>query len=465
MSETKNQKNHESPFINESDIIDTLEFYKSTMNILVNHMRATVYLNQPEMQKINLAPSDLLTHYCNISIVDTSNLLLDLRLLCLKTSSDQMNIYHSFLHLLELFFNKNKSWTIKMNEWLNMNYPLKYDDVVRHAIRGNFSTLSKKFPELEYILNEYAEMERCEWLNKYKKEIPIELLNVFTGAYHLKDLNWAEILIYELIYKTTSKDEESTIHNLLSKKTPNIYEQLILGNYENVMNSLSGWLKLVFLFACPNIISHSIYEMKIRNSFEYLGKCIYNLEWKTSLEYFMFSMCPNKYMEYILKNVTLTLDNVKYLFHIIKINRIDRFHNLIFDELMIKGQYDIILHFANKYNYIIEIEKPEEFILCCVEKCSIDDLKNYNLKENTELMNYIINIKYMKECLNNNMIDTSNINVQFVLESKYNNVCLDILIKYIKLIGKDEEIYINAMEKMVKHENLVPLKPYKHFII
>ncbi|KAF7683784.1 hypothetical protein TCON_1016 [Astathelohania contejeani] len=410
---------------------NTALFYKSTMEILANHMKQSVKENDIDGYK--LLNMYFLVNNNPVKLIKALKSLLIVQLSRKDVDKCYFKTYYSFVHLLDLINNKEQSWENKLNEWLNTNYIIPKGDYKSHAIRGNFKELLEYFPEMKEAMKEINSMERKEWIKKYN--IPSELIPIFSGNYVKEDsLNWAERLIYKILHV----NKEFAIENI---KDPNLYEMLILGRYWEVIDAVSGWLKMVLLFTSP------VYAESINNAnkvIDYIGRCFYKEDLTVSLFYLKYTQRYDFYIEHIVNNT-----NTEILIDALQDKNCPAYHSLLLslcNKLYWNKQYDklISIMYTQNYNYKFAGDiKP--FMDFCLS--SPEDIINKLYKfQSEEHIKYIINIYRLG-------MEGEIPDITFLLESKYNMLYFDRILYYLlKMSDANNDMCYMALGKIMEYE-------------
>lgn len=342
--------------------------------------------------------------------------------------------YHVNIHLIELSLS-DKSLSDKLREFLNVNFTLKNNDLIRHLLRGNFKHVKRDFPELTLTLEEYENYklnssDSDSWESKLF--LPLELKNILKGKY-INFNNKTEEFLYKLDHNIKFNYTDFFIEVINSNYEP-IFENL------NINSSVNSWLKIICLIVNPKNSKFETFEKCFENIFYE----IYNLDNLLGFEFLSFSKKCSFYFYSLVDDISLNNQNVE--------NLIDFAIRNNFDYSKITNRYCKILLDLKDFIYLSDfivmhnldgIECSKEFLLFF-----INNFKNYCrfIKKPFSKL-----FRFVELMINLQNLDEENLN--FLINSKY----FDFFVHEISnsIISRDdlsEELSFNLIEKLFEYE-------------
>ncbi|KAK1349360.1 hypothetical protein LUQ84_001538 [Hamiltosporidium tvaerminnensis] len=291
--------------------------------------------------------------------------------------------YHSYLCLIHLTLDENIPYPLKLSEWLSVNFFVENNNYRKMAIRGYFTQIISKYPDIKPVIESFFEIERfCsfgiktdeytemmdKWKTKYEKNIPNNLKDILFGNLNTENITSIEKLCYKLFFverkngKFISKYEDM---NHLIDDNDSDYILILKRDFDKLLYRLDGWLRLVLFFVCP-MLPENIFN--IFYSFEFIGNFLFSIDWKLSLEYLSFTKNFLKYFENYLKIVEVNLINFYFFISLCSRNKIDI--NIVYkyyiNYYLNIGGYDEVFNIINdlKCDYIVDDSK---FIDYCIK--------------------------------------------------------------------------------------------------
>lgn len=204
-----------------------------------------------------------------------------------KESKNTLQIYHLFLHLLELLLDHRKFKHKKISEFLNTNFSLDSDDLIGHACRGNYGMLINMKPELGPFLEELQVHGRIgsEALQR-KYGISDALMNIVTGKF--TDFR-----------NTLEEDCYFIFHNIRSESSSELLK-VFDGKLEIFLHHDDSFLRLMFLLAYPGAKLRDV-----EKCFEELFFETFDDDYLMGLEFLAFSRKCHFYFEYLVEKIPL----------------------------------------------------------------------------------------------------------------------------------------------------------------
>lgn len=264
-------------------------------------------------------------------------------LMCLslakKCDRTVLRRYHFYTHLMELGMDIQKSMCQKLREILNTNFALHPNDVIGHACRGNYEEIARYN---SMLMSTYEEPDRIHTTKasgtwEKKSGMPRGLSEILSGQYKGFG-NRLEEHCYKLLHGMESSYSDD-------------YTRILQGNFESLVQSQKGWLKLGALMATARNASLREYE----SCFECLFHETFELDFKIGLEYLSYSRKCVFYFDSLVDKVPQDAISIGTLLSLARINGLD------------------LTGLVRRYGGILQESKEYEELCNLVLKYSISD--------------------------------------------------------------------------------------------
>jgi len=272
-----------------------------------------------------------------------------------KESREKLQHCHLYIHLVELLVDEHKSKYQKVNEFLNTNFVLNPDDLLGHAIRGNYGALAAIDPTLSSVLEEMNALGRSGLESKEIREIqkrhkvPSALMSIISGEFRdFKD--------------TLEMDCYYLLHGISAECTSNIL-RVFDGDLGVLEAQTSSFVRLIFLLACPTADLRDL-----EKCFESLFHETFKIDNLIGLDFLAFSRKCQFYFPFLVETIPLNCVAVEALIRFASKNRLDktpvieRFAHLLLDQ----KEYDQLCRFVLK-NKIGGLRYTKEFMAYLAE--------------------------------------------------------------------------------------------------
>jgi hypothetical protein len=353
---------------------------RDSLDIYLGLVFSATSSTEPGLEKERIDRAPIIQSQRSYLADDLRHLVLQTLLQAKGEDKKLLKTYHSVLHLLSLMSCKNLSYYSILNEWLNVNSKLEDDEIQLHAMRGNFGKVVEAYPCMREAVETYLELEkRCreecpsaeefsilvsEWKSRHGSEIPRNLKDIFYGRLKEGDENWIEYLCYRLIYIDRSRGRftgrKDGIADLI--KGDDEIALILMEDYDALVSSSSGWLKLALSFLC----SHSQRNAHVA-AFESVARSLYSLDWHLCLEYFSYTRKLGIYFSHVTKTVALNPLDLESLVRYSKRNSLCEGELLVrfCSDALENGEYDLLLRTMLRYQFYA-LELSGEFIRHCI---------------------------------------------------------------------------------------------------
>lgn len=294
-----------------------------------------------------------------------------------QTTKARLQRYHLYLHLLELSLDNQKSKSQKIIEFLNANFALDSDDIIGHAIRGNYGTVIDIAPEysiaIEEIRNKSLSREEIKILKK-KYKIPDLIIEIITGNY--KDFK-----------NSLEKDNYFVFHELEDSVSSPLLK-IFDGDNSLLANQDDCFIKLMFLLTNP------VNDLRIfENQFEKLFFETFYSDPFLGLEFLAFSRKCSFYFEYLIAEIPLNNITTESLIRFAIKNELNK--DILIDKyayiLQDRNDYEQLCKFILNYK-IVSFDFKKESLEYFIDH--FDNIKLFIPNEmlNSETMVFLKNL-------------------------------------------------------------------------
>ncbi|OQS54651.1 hypothetical protein EHP00_149 [Ecytonucleospora hepatopenaei] len=274
-------------------------------------------------------------------------------LFCLKTNFDKktsviLKKIHMYIHLIQLHMSKNMTMFEKLNVFLNTNFRLEKNDVVKNLLRGNFGIVSEENKNLQVALEAFEcgtsqnTFSINDWAKKY--DVNSLIFKILSNSYkefdsimefccykakfeqnfnikkYIEQCELLQILIdgnFASIFKDDELPESFKLCCFLLKPSFLNYDPCKLG--ESFKNVFLEAYEINFYYACRFLIysKHknmlfNIYSAKIDFSKHLYIEDIVDLAHKNCLSYETFVMSYLKFLQEQDMHLSLFKTIIKY---------------------------------------------------------------------------------------------------------------------------------------------------------
>lgn len=358
-----------------------------------------------------------------------------------------LKTYHMYAHLAELSLSRDKSLFEKVNEFLNTNFKLRNDDILGHALRGNFGEIIRCMPGLTVSIEELLQILRtsprdygsgngnahptgaedserrtriAEWIRRH--EMDGGFYQIFCGEY-VDFSDGMERACYELAYK----GETTVRHDFL---------EILGGDLSVLLNRASGWLKLFILL----MMTDDFVELReFEKLFEELFAEIFDLDYLTAFDYLSYSRACEFHFYRVLDCIPLNGPTAESLIRYAFKNRIDptRLQHKYAAALQSESKYDHLCRFILTYS-IRGLRYSRDFVTYFVR--NFEKLKF--LKEK-DFLNDAQNLFIYKMA---NIHETSHEDILFLMSHGYGQwFTVQIIERILDFDEKDEKMLASAL--------------------
>lgn len=254
-----------------------------------------------------------------------------------------LSYLHTNLHLIELSLDGVTPLVDKIRKFCNSNFTIRNDDLIGHALRGNYSEIIELFPDLSMAFSDLIDNPKQNlelWGAKFN--IKSDLLKIVSGTFTEFNNNF-DALIYKLFHCIPVSDRCYSV-SILERDFQPIYN--LPGGYAN------DWLKLI----CRIIDSESHDIKDYQACFEKIFFQIYGFGKLVRLEFLAFSNKLDFYFNEICNEKELSSSTIQYLMAFAKKNKLDTtvVINRFTEELLMDREYDSLCRLIIDNNISIE---------------------------------------------------------------------------------------------------------------